>query len=110
MLRRYELIALQLLAGTLDPAAKGRFLAVQWRSEDWQKQVPKSVDPASAEALRPCANWAASRIREEMRTHNLSEAFLATDLRVGASGTKATAETASRTSRFILVPPLALGI
>ena len=73
----------------MDPAGGNglRFLAVQWRSEDWQKQVPKTVDPASPEALRPCANWAASRITAEMRKHNLTGAFLATDLRVGASGT-----------------------
>lgn len=83
----YELIALQLIGGLMDERANGRFLAVQWRSEDWQKQLPKSIDPASPDALRGCANWAAARIRDEMRKHNLTEAFLATDLRVGASGT-----------------------
>jgi hypothetical protein len=28
----YELIAVQLIAGLMDPSAGGRFLAVQWRS------------------------------------------------------------------------------
>ena len=83
----YELVALQLIAGLMDPSARGRFLAVQWRSEDWHRQLPKSVDPAHPDALRPCATWAAARIAEEMRRHNLTEAFLATDLFAGASGT-----------------------
>ena len=35
----YELVAIQLIAGLMEPSANGRFLAVQWRSEDWHKQV-----------------------------------------------------------------------
>ena len=87
----YELLALHLIHGLMDPHAKGRFLAVQWRSEDWQKQVRGGASAAAApDALRPCAQWAVQRILSEMRQRNLSEAFLATDLRGGASGTYAT--------------------
>ena len=87
----YELLALTLIHGLMDPEANGRFLAVQWRSEDWQKQVRGGASAAAApDALRPCAQWAAARIKAEMAKHNLTEAFLATDLRGGASGTYAT--------------------
>ena len=85
----YELIALQLIGGLMDPAAGGRFLAVQWRSEDWHKQL-KGVDSSSPTALQDCAHWAAARVLTFMAKHNLSEAYLATDLRGGASGTYAT--------------------
>ena len=86
----YELIAIQLIAGLMDPQAGGRFLAVQWRSEDWQKQVRSyGGDPSAPDALHACARWAAAHIREEMAARNLTEAYLATDLREGASGTYA---------------------
>jgi hypothetical protein len=87
--RRYELVAIQLISGLMDPAAHGRFLAVQWRSEDWQKQLKSSAGTPTdaAHALRPCAEWAAERVLAIMAQHNLSEAYLATDLRGGASGT-----------------------
>ena len=97
----YELIALQLIAGLMDPAANGRFLAVQWRSEDWQKQLRGGADHSSADALKPCAEWAVSHIRSEMKARGLTQAFLATDLRDGASGTYATGKAQEEALRIL---------
>ena len=44
---------------------------------------------AAPNALHACASWAAERVLGMMRRLNLSEAYLATDLRGGASGTYA---------------------
>ena len=42
-----------------------------------------------ASPLPACAGWAVERIRGAMAEHGLTDAFLATDLRSGASGTYA---------------------
>ena len=85
----YDRLALYLVATLLAPAS-GRYLAVQWRSEDWHRNYRdngNSQNRTAAAALRACAGWAAAAIQREMRLHNLSAVFLATDLRAGASGT-----------------------
>ena len=68
----YELIALQLISALIEPG--GRFLAVQWRSEDWHKQrSPKDRGPDDAadarrpDALAACAAWAAQRVTAALR-------------------------------------------
>lgn len=84
----YERLALQLVAALIAPGADGRFLAIQWRSEDWHRQLRGGDANASdPEALMPCAEWAASHARAIMAKHNISRVFLASDLYAGASGT-----------------------
>jgi len=70
------------------PGGRG-LLAVQWRSEDWQYNVPERAvgfNASEPDSLTQCAVWAAMAIRRALQEHNLSDAFLATDLRAGASG------------------------
>ena len=59
---------------------------MQWRSEDGGAILNTNETTARA-GFAPCAGWAAERILRALREHNLSTAFLATDLRRGASST-----------------------
>ena len=88
---------MSLIDATLPPAARGRYLAVQWRTEDWHvpygrgrhanaSAAPK-LNHTAAAALLECAGWAAERVLETMAQHRLTEVVLATDLRRGSSGT-----------------------
>ena len=116
----YAAIARQLLAAFAGPATGGGsrgeggssghgggVLAIQWRSEDWEKNVPGrevgGKDNASAPAgtLLRCALWAARRARAVMAAEaarsgggggggggvGVGLVFVATDLRSSASGT-----------------------
>ena len=83
----YTRIAKLLVGAFLSPPGRGGdtgggFLAVQWRSED-----AGALAQNSSGAFAPCAGWAADRINKELREGNLTAAFLATDLRRGASTT-----------------------
>ncbi len=90
----YEQIAAALIGGAMAPRARGRYLAVQWRTEDWQAQMRKRRGGRAENASHPramvqCARWAAERVAETMAAHGLTEVILATDLRKGSSGTYA---------------------
>jgi hypothetical protein len=93
----YERVAVSLIDATLPPAARGRYLAVQWRTEDWHvpygrgrhanaSAAPK-LNHTAAAALLECAGWAAERVLATMAQQRLTEVVLATDLRRGSSGT-----------------------
>ena len=87
----YERVAVSLIDATLPPAARGRYLAVQWRTEDWHvpygrgrhanaSAAPK-LNHTAAAALLECAGWAAERVLATMAQQRLTEVVLATDLR-----------------------------
>ena len=107
----YAAIARQLLAafaggGGGGGGHGGGVLAIQWRSEDWEKNVPGrevgGKDNASAPAgtLLRCALWAARRAKSAIEAEaarggsggsggggGIGLVFVATDLRSSASGT-----------------------
>ena len=60
----YEQIAVALVRAVLAPGARGRYLAVQWRSEDWQANArkPRESDNATHSMVQ-CARWAAAPCR-----------------------------------------------
>ena len=97
----YAPLARLVLGATSSAAAAagavGGLLAVQWRSEDWQYNLARGggggggggnvSDPSS---LLPCARAAAASINRALRAKGpFAHAFLATDLRAGASGSYA---------------------
>jgi hypothetical protein len=93
-------------APPMRPSAGG-FLAVQWRSEDGAAFADTN-ETRAREGFAPCAGWAAERIRRALREHNLTAAFLATDLRQGASSTYgvSAAHQAALSSLYAAVPAL----